>query len=149
MNIVVKSVLTIVMAGIAIQLIPYGRNHANPPVVREPIWDSPATRQLAKTACFDCHSNETVWPWYSKVAPVSWLVYRDVVEGREHLNFSDWRGGSRKGENPHEISKEVMEGEMPPLQYYIAHPAAKLDGQSKKLLVEGLAATAAGTTRQP
>ncbi|MRR33844.1 hypothetical protein EG829_03970, partial [bacterium] len=65
-------------AFIFIQAVPYGRNHDNPPVVREPNWDSPETRGLAKRVCFDCHSNETVWPWYTWVAPVSWLVYRDV-----------------------------------------------------------------------
>ena len=148
MNKIVKSVLAILMAGIAIQLFPYGRNHANPPVIGEPAWDSPATRVLAKKACFDCHSNETTWPWYSRIAPVSWLVYRDVVEGREHLNFSEWRGGSRKGESSQEITKEISEGEMPPLQYYIVHPEAKLDGPAKKQLIDGLAATIAGSARQ-
>jgi hypothetical protein len=148
MNIIVKSVVTVMVAGIAIQLIPYGRNHASPPVIREPAWNSPATRELAKKACFDCHSNETVWPWYSKVAPISWLVYRDVVEGRQHLNFSEWKGGTGKHEQPHKITKEVIEGEMPPLQYYIAHPEAKLDEQSKKMLIDGLAATAASATQR-
>ena len=148
MKIIVKSVLGILVAGIAIQLIPYGRNHANPPVVREPAWNSPATRELAKKACFDCHSNETAWPWYSKIAPLSWLVYWDVVEGRKELNFSDWRDGSRKSEQAAEIVKEVLEGEMPPQQYYIAHPEAKLDDRSKKLLIDGLAATAAGAARR-
>ena len=148
MKIIVKSVLAILVAGIAIQLIPYGRNHANPPVVREPVWNSLATRDLAKKACFDCHSNETTWPWYSKIAPLSWLVYWDVVEGRKELNFSDWRDGSRKSEQAAEIVKEVLEGEMPPLQYYIAHPEAKLDDRSKKLLIDGLAATAAVSARR-
>ena len=148
MNIIVKSVLAILVAGIAIQLIPYGRNHANPPVVREPAWNSPATRDLAKKACFDCHSNETTWPWYSKIAPLSWLVYWDVVEGRKELNLSDWRDGSRKSEQAGEIVKEVLEGEMPPLQYYIAHPEAKLDDQAKKQLVDGLSATAAGSAQK-
>jgi len=147
-KIIVKSVLAILVAGIAIQLIPFGRNHANPPVVREPAWNSLATRDLAKKACFDCHSNETTWPWYSKIAPFSWLVYWDVVEGRKELNFSDWRDGSRKSEQAAEIVKEVLEGEMPPLQYYIAHPEAKLDDQSKKLLIDGLAATAAVSARR-
>ena len=148
MKIIVKSVLAILVAGIAIQLIPFGRNHANPPVVREPAWNSLATRDLAKKACFDCHSNETTWPWYSKIAPFSWLVYWDVVEGRKELNFSDWRDGSRKSEQAAEIVKEVLEGEMPPLQYYITHPEAKLDDQSKKLLIDGLAATAAVSARR-
>ena len=60
------------------QLIPFGRSHTNPVVVKEPTWDSPTTRDLAKRACFDCHSNETVWPWYTNIAPVSWLTQRDV-----------------------------------------------------------------------
>ena len=72
-----------------IQLVPYGRSHKNPPVVQEPNWDA-QTRAIAKKACFDCHSNEVVWPWYSNIAPVSWLVQRDVDEGRRHLNFSEW-----------------------------------------------------------
>lgn len=148
MNLSTKSVLIAAAAAIVIQVIPYGKNHSNPAPVREPAWNSPATRELVKKACFDCHSNETVWPWYSKVAPVSWLVYWDVVKGREHLNFSDWRGGARKAEQPREITKEVTEGEMPPIQYYINHPEAKLDEPSKKLLIHGLAATAAASTRQ-
>lgn len=148
MNIIVKSVLGMLVAGLLMQLVPYGHNRINPPVVREPAWDSATTRDLAQKACFDCHSNETVWPWYSRIAPVSWLVYRDVVEGREHLNFSEWKGGAGKHEQPHELTKEVIEGEMPPLQYTIAHPEARLDGRSKKLLTDGLAATAAGATRR-
>jgi hypothetical protein len=72
------------------QAVPYGRNHENPPVQAEPIWDSPRTRQLAKRACFDCHSNETTWPWYTNFAPFSWLAYNDVTGGRSALNFSEW-----------------------------------------------------------
>ena len=83
-------VIALVLLALLIQLIPYGRDHTNPPVMQEPQWDSPQTRALTKRACFDCHSNETVWPWYSNVAPVSWLIYRDVSKGREHFNFSEW-----------------------------------------------------------
>jgi cytochrome c551/c552 len=132
------------IAGLLIaQVVPYGRNHTNPPVVREPAWDSPQTRALAKRACFDCHSHETVWPWYSNVAPISWLVQYDVDKGREELNFSDWRGGGREGERPGKIGKEVAEGEMPPFQYLITHPEARLSDGDKRALVEGLTATAA------
>jgi hypothetical protein len=73
----------------AIQLVPFGHDHANPAVVKEPAWPDPQTRQLAQRACFDCHSNQTSWPWYSNIAPVSWLVQRDVLEGRQRLNFSE------------------------------------------------------------
>src|SRR6478735_10619944 len=84
---------TLVALGIgcvAIQFVPYGHAHTNPPVRLEPAWDSPQTRELAARACFDCHSNLTKWPWYSNVAPVSWLIQRDVDGGRAALNFSEW-----------------------------------------------------------
>lgn len=69
----------------------------NPPVTSEPAWDSPQTRALAQRACFDCHSNETKWPIYSRIAPVSFVVTHHVVEGREHLNFSEWGTVQRSG----------------------------------------------------
>src|SRR5437763_16733491 len=72
------------------QIIPYGRTHSNPPTIREPDWDSPRTRELAVRACFDCHSNETRWPWYANVAPFSWVVQRDVESARDVVNFSAW-----------------------------------------------------------
>jgi hypothetical protein len=94
--------VTIMGTLIVIQVIPYGRDHTNPPVIEEPVWDSAQTRDLAVRACFDCHSNETVWPWYSNVAPLSWLVQSDVEEGRETLNLrvepaSGGRGGGGDG----------------------------------------------------
>lgn len=135
------TLLVILAAFIAIQAVPYGRDHNNPPVVREPDWNTPETRALAKRACFDCHSNETVWPWYSFVAPISWLVYSDVKEGRTELNFSDWRDGRREGEKASEIRKQIDEGEMPPLQYRLVHAEARLTVEEKRLLIEGLTAT--------
>lgn len=126
---------------LVLQLVPYGRDHANPPVVREPAWDSPATRELARRACFDCHSRETVWPWYSHVAPVSWLVQRDVTAGREELDFSAWTG-TREGESGHKMAEEVREGEMPPLPYRLLHPAARLTPAEQEALARGLVATA-------
>ena len=59
----------IVVLFVLLQLVPYGRDHANPPVRQEPAWDAPRTRELAGRACFDCHSNQTLWPWYASVAP--------------------------------------------------------------------------------
>ena len=80
----------LVVVFVAIQFVPYGRDHDNPRSVEEPAWDSSRTRQLAVAACFDCHSNLTEWPWYTEVAPFSWLTARDVTDGREVLNFSEW-----------------------------------------------------------
>ena len=125
-----------------IQLVPYGRAHNNPPVVAEPNWDSPQTRELAQRACFDCHSNETAWPFYTNVAPISWLTQRHVVEGREYLNFSDWNQ-SREGDEVEEMGETVLEGEMPLRSFLLTHPEARLTDAERTTLAEGLAATAA------
>ncbi|MCA8913433.1 MAG: heme-binding domain-containing protein [Planctomycetes bacterium] len=121
-----------------IQLVPYGRSHDNPPVTAEPQWDSPETQALVKRACYDCHSNETKWPWYSNVAPVSWLVQNDVNEGREHLNFSEW---DRRQKHADDAAEEVRDGEMPLWVYLPAHPEARLTDAEKQQLITGLEAT--------
>jgi hypothetical protein len=126
----------IVVLAVVLQLIPYGRDHANPPVVSEPKWDSPETRTLAKRACFDCHSYETVWPWYSNIAPVSWLVYRDVIEARQKINFSDWN--RPQGQTLDELPEEVGEGGMPPASYLQMHPNARLSALERQQLLAGL-----------
>jgi hypothetical protein len=92
---------------VAIQLVPYSRDHTNPPITGEPTWDAPETRALAKQACFDCHSNETEWPAYASIAPASWLVQRDVNDGRAVLNFSEW---ARPQEEATEASEEGARG---------------------------------------
>jgi len=130
----------LIVALLLIQLVPYGRDHDNPPVLAEPAWDSPATRAFAVTACFDCHSNETAWPWYTNIAPMSWLIQRDVDEGRESLNFSEW---SRGGEGE-DAAETVSEGRMPPFQYVILHPDASLSGADRQAFIDGLVATFGG-----
>ena len=82
-----------------IQLVPVWLFQTNPPVVAEPAWNSPQTRTLTQRACFDCHSNETQWPLYSRIAPISWLVTLDVVRGRRQLNFSTWGIANAGGED--------------------------------------------------
>jgi hypothetical protein len=138
----VKTILACIAVLLLIQVIPYGRTYTNPPVVSEPSWDSSATRTIAKRACFDCHSNETIWPWYSRIAPLSWLVRYYVDEGRSELNFSEWQNGVREGERPDKISKEISKGEMPPFLYLPAHPEARLSAAEKRKLIDGLNATA-------
>ncbi|MDH4335068.1 MAG: heme-binding domain-containing protein, partial [Chloroflexota bacterium] len=130
--------LVAVVGLLAIQLVPYGRDHTNPPVVVEPAWDSAATQALANVACTDCHSNHTEWPWYSNIAPVSWLVQRDVDEGRAKLNWSE-PGGERD-----ESAEKVREGEMPPWVYTLTHPAASLSDADRQALIDGLIATFGG-----
>lgn len=130
--------LGLLLVAIAIQFVPYGRDHNNPPATAEPLWDSPSTRELAKQACFDCHSNETEWPAYASVAPVSWLIQRDVAQGRAVLNFSEWQ---RPQEKAGDAVEEVRELEMPPVAYRLMHSQARLGPVSRHRLVEGLART--------
>lgn len=120
-----------------IQLVPYGRAHDNPPVVGEPAWDSPHTRELAVRACFDCHSNETVWPWYSNIAPMSWLLQRDVNQGRDELNFSEWD----REQDGDDAAETVEDGSMPPRRYLLAHPDARLNDAELAALTAGFTAT--------
>jgi cytochrome c551/c552 len=133
-----RILLGVMAVGVLIQLVPFGRQHANPPVVQEPAWNSPQTRDLAKRACYDCHSNETVWPWYSNVAPVSWLNQRDVNDGRRHLNFSEWNKAQRHAGH---VVKEIRSGDMPLWFYLPMHPAARLTDAEKAALIAGFQKT--------
>jgi hypothetical protein len=126
--------IILAFAFLAVQLVPYGRNHANPPVRQEPKWDSAQTRELTARACFDCHSNQTLWPWYSNVAPASWLVQRDVDKGRRKLNFSEW---DRPQEEGGESAKSMQKGKMPPWYY----PWAQLSAADHQALARGLELT--------
>ncbi len=137
---IVSVVLAIVVLFIAIQLVPYGHAHMNPPVQAEPNWDSPQTRELAQRACFDCHSNQTVWPWYSNVAPVSWLIQHDVDEGRARLNFSEWNRAQREARG---AGRTVQRGSMPPSYYITIHPSAKLTSTEAQALIQGLSTSLA------
>ena len=121
-----------------IQLVPYGRDHTNPAGGRQIAWDSPRTEKLMTDACMDCHSYETQWPWYSNVAPISWLVQHDVNEGRGTLNLSTGQG------EVGEMTEAIREGSMPPWQYKPLHPAARLSAQEKQDLIRGLQATFGG-----
>jgi len=128
-----------------LQLVPTGVSYNNPPVVAEPPWDSPQTRALAVRACFDCHSNQTNWPWFTRIAPASWLAARDVVEGRRRLNFSTWGQPSAGGEggeggrpiNAGELVRVIQNGSMPPAIYLPLHPSANLSPQEQQQLIQG------------
>jgi Haem-binding domain len=132
----VLAALVVVFVGI--QFVPYGRNHTNPPVAQEPPWNSPRTRELAVRACFDCHTNGTDWPWYSNVAPMSWLLQYDVDEGRRELNYSRW---DRPQSEARDSANTVRDGSMPPSLYALVHPAARLSPSERQELTQGLQAT--------
>jgi mono/diheme cytochrome c family protein len=123
---------------VVIQFLPVGAPHSNPPVLSEPAWNAPRTRVLFFRACANCHSNETRWPWYSRVAPVSWLVAHDVAEGRHHLDVSEWNRPQRDARN---AANQVRRGEMPLEIYAPLHPEARLTPEEKQALIDGLVAT--------
>ncbi len=125
------AVMVLIFGGI--QLVPVTRE--NPPVESD-VPAPPEVKAVLRRACYDCHSNETVWPWYSRVAPISWLVARDVHEGREHLNFSTWNRYDTKRQVKmwKETWKEVEEGEMPPWLYLGPHREARLSDRDRAIL---------------
>jgi cytochrome c551/c552 len=115
----------------------------NPPVTAD-IAAPADVAPILHRACYDCHSNETVWPWYSHVAPVSWLLHRDVVEGRRHLNFSEWDRVpvAKRGRRFREVGEQVKEGEMPPWFYLPMHRTARLSDADKAILQRWAATSA-------
>jgi mono/diheme cytochrome c family protein len=103
--------------------------HTNPPSDPAASFAPPGeAAAIIERSCADCHSNRTVWPWYSKVAPASWLVAQDVKEGRARLNFSEWSrfGPEMARLRLKAVCKEAAAGEMPPFQYTLIHRDAKL-----------------------
>lgn len=116
----------IVLLLVGIQLVPVQRT--NPEVVSD--FAGPAEVQaILERSCYDCHSNETAWPWYSYVAPVSWLVAHDVNEGRAHLNFSDWGPALDNPYIRNKIHDMVASGEMPLDVYLLMHPEAEVSDE--------------------
>lgn len=123
---------------VAIQFVPFGQRTSNAAVRREPNWDSPRTRELAVRACFDCHSNQVQYPWYSHVAPMSWLVHHDIHEARLKMNFSEWDLPQREAMAAVE---QIEQGNMPLPIYVPLHPDARLSAEEKEALIHGIKAT--------
>jgi hypothetical protein len=134
-----KVIIVVIVVGIALfgllQLVPLGRDHTNPPVVEAVSWDSPQTEALVGRACMNCHSNQTEWPWYSNIAPASWMVAMDVAEARDHMNFSDW---GERGRAVRDLVREIERGNMPPARYLALHPEARLTVDERSQLIAGL-----------
>jgi hypothetical protein len=123
----------------ALQIVPYGRDHSNPPDGRLAPWDSRSTERLAQRACYDCHSNQTRWPWYASIAPVSWRVQHNVDEGREKLNLTAFEPGDETMRDAAgEASEMVERGKMPPPDYLLMHPEAWLSTAERRALASGL-----------
>ena len=132
----VVSIGLVAIAGFAlIQLVPYGWTHSNPPVVQDAPWPDAASEAIARESCYSCHSNETDWPVYSYVAPMSWLVRADVDKARDELNFSDWdesRGDADKA------VESIEDGAMPLPRYTMIHRSARLTDAEAQHLIAAL-----------
>jgi hypothetical protein len=126
-----------IAVGIGLQFVPVKGIGVNPPE-RYKIDAPPEVEAILRESCFDCHSNETKWPFYARIAPGSWLMARDVLKGRSRMNMSEW-GETDEEERAldREASwDEIQEGEMPPWFYIPMHPGARLDDKEKALLKE-------------
>ena len=128
-----KALIIFIVILVAIQFIPIDKTN---PIVTAELDASREIVSVLKRSCYDCHSNETVWPWYSNIAPVSWLVASDVNDARAHLNFSKWENLSRKDrvKMKEEIWEEIEDEKMPLWKYNILHPDASLKQKDKELI---------------
>lgn len=122
---------------VAVQLVPYGWRHPNPPVVSDAPWPDATSERIARESCYSCHSNETDWPAYSHVAPMSWLVRNDVERGRDELNFSRW---DRDDGEADDAAEAIVDGDMPPGRYTAIHRGATLTDEEAERLVAALEA---------
>lgn len=127
-----KIIFAVVVILVGIQFIPIERTN---PSVQSDLEAPPEVKVIIKKACYNCHSNETKWAWYTKIAPVSFLTSSDVSDGRRHLNFSNWNKYADKfSKVKEEIWDEVREENMPPWQYRIFHKDAQLTQEEKNIL---------------
>jgi len=121
-------------------------SRTNPPVKRDMIAAANPPAAVAaslRAACYDCHSYETKWPIYSRIAPSSWLVVSDVNEGRQHLDLSDWPEDTARAAKKLDRINEVMDyREMPPQKYTMLHPEARLTEEQRKQVMEWTEAAA-------
>lgn len=97
----------------------------------------PEVDTIIRRSCYDCHSHETKWPWYSHFAPSRWLLASDIKEARGHMNFSNWTYSSlRTVAKLDQIAQQIDEGEMPLPQYLLMHPSARLSEQEKNIIYD-------------
>jgi hypothetical protein len=139
MKILRISLIVLVVIIIALQFVPI-KVPENSPVTENDLiaggYASEGIQKILKTSCYDCHSNQVQFPWYSRVAPVSWLLANDIEEGRRNLNFSEWKKYSKRNMigKLEDIQDEVTSGAMPLGKYTLIHRDAKLSKEQIVLL---------------
>jgi len=136
-----KVIWIILLILIGLQFIPVDKPQVtgnNPNDLLSVVSVPDTVADILKNSCYDCHSNQTIYPWYSHVAPVSWLVAKDVREGREHVNFSNWQALelTKKAEHLENMIDEIKDGEMPMSIYTAIHQDARLSEEQQKLIID-------------
>jgi hypothetical protein len=136
-----RVVLGAVVVAILIQVVPPSRT--NPPVntqqeVTAAMSVDPGVDRILERSCNDCHSNRTVWPWYSRIAPLSWVLSSDVSNGRRHMNFSEWGTypDYKRKDLLSEMCKIVTERDMPPFSYTLTHGSAQLSESERQSICD-------------
>ena len=137
---VIAAVGVVVIGFGLMQAVPYGRDHANPPVTGEPTWSSDATRALMVRACYQCHSSEVQYPAYASIAPTSWAVQRHIDEARGAINYSQFATDPGEAD---ETIQVIRDGSMPPAYFtrFGINPGAKLTDAERDALIAGLEKT--------
>ena len=133
--------IILLLAGVAVVALQITNpDRTNPPVLHDLAATNPPPAEitaLLRAACYDCHSHETKWPWYARIAPSSWLVVSDVNEGREHFNFSEWPTDPELVVKRLDRINEVLDyKEMPPKKYTLLHPEARLTEAQRKFIMD-------------
>jgi hypothetical protein len=137
---IIKIVLIIVVLGLVISQFIRPERFSTTEVTKDDITNvlkvPDDVQKVLKRSCYDCHSNHTVWPWYTNVSPVNWLVYDDVNSGRHKMNFSEWGklSVSKQSTKLQNISENVKDGDMPLPKYLLIHRDAVLSQQEKDIL---------------
>ncbi len=130
---IIRFAIGLAVLFVAIQFVPAGRTN---PAVTKPLEAPTDVMAVLRRSCFDCHSNETQWPWYAYVAPTSWLVVHDTDEGRAELNFSHWGdlSANARSSKASEVVEEIEGGKMPLEEYLWMHSEAKISPQDLEVL---------------
>lgn len=136
-----KVLIGVILVLVAIQFVPVKKNTEDNYVssfeVKGDTQEAKDVLHILETACYDCHSNQTVYPWYNKIAPVSWYLAKHVNNGKKHLNFDAWNDydQDKREHKSEEIVELIEEDEMPLFSYTLLHSEAKLSEQQKELLI--------------
>ena len=139
-NIIFIFVLLVLLG---IQFIPVKKTN---PIITQDIQAPAEVKNILRNSCYNCHSNETKWPWYSNFAPISWMIINDVDDARNKMNFSTWNKISfeKKEELKKDLWDEVRQEDMPPTLYTYVHPESKLDILQKNIIKKWITGTGMG-----